>query len=324
MHSLDEDFIETGINSRLAAIVAREQTCSVARRQCILYFAGLCDPGVASLLSAIPEESHGKRFSDDYILVSKNTAVDYIKKLVLRVAQAPADLWPTRTSANPDKWIAPTLTLEGNTKIRFSSVTHGAPGYALFLNGPKSKPSQLLDAADGDYSNAGGCCMGVGGCVLFNVDLQQILRQQAIEANEPAPVFVKEKSRLQTLICGHQICTFCQPGARLIHDVCKKCGYSITLETEANCEKHLAFLKTTLRVADLEDAKCSGEADVEDGGGEGEEGGADENVDLEEGGPEPLPSSSESSGEDDDGSDGGDPPAQVGGVRRSPRKRAGT
>jgi hypothetical protein len=259
MHSLDEDFIETGINAHLADIVNREQVNGIARKQSIAHFAGLLDAEVNNLLGAVPEESHGKRFSDQWLQASKEKGEKFISDLVDRISAAEL---PERVGK--DKFIAPGLT-EGR-KVKLSAVAIGAAGYAQMIEGPKHMESRLHSAPDVTYYE-NGCVMDTA-CLAVNPELRAAKIDHAKKTGKKPPVFITDPEEivLQQLICGHRVCTSCQPPSEALsfQHMCMLCAFTVQASVRDNAEKHLRWLKKPLTLADMNTAKVSGQADPDD------------------------------------------------------------
>lgn len=224
-HRVDESFLEGGINSFLARIVNRTYNPQQARRECLKFFyARACDQ-ISFLLRDLPSESHGKSWAEKDINGYMQYAVDIIVDVVIRVATSPPpQRLPHQRKVIADAFEGETLIMRADAisetkKLKVFSHEVGAPGYALFT----VKAGRGRQAPDGVVSAIG--CSAVN-CTSSEMDHK----------------FVK----VQQMICGHTMCTACQPDAEFdrLCSLCIRQTEVMSIELFDQCYNNLQDVLT--------------------------------------------------------------------------------
>ena len=249
-HIIDEDIIETGVNSHITNIIDSKLSTSAARKESLFYFLNRAEPKTMSLTAVVPEDRHKSTYRN--ISAYVDIAVEFISDLVSRVCNATEDQLPYRhpkpMRGKVDPWHAPALTnntVNEGKDIIVQSRHIGAPGYSLFVRTEKN--DHLAPDVTPSICSTPDCASKTTLAMAAKLGVE----------------LKSEFSEVQQLICGHRMCGMCQPNAAF-HHRCRLC----VGEIERRTREHAVHIKNTLTrtvldVADID--KTSGDGDGGDG-----------------------------------------------------------
>ena len=257
--AVDEDLLETGINSHIPRLISNEFSSDVARSRVMRYFQANFSPSAQRLMSTVPTNSHSLSYKSNWVEGAEVTAMEVIMETVSRICQAPEDQLPRRETGGfkkgNDKFFAPTLTGVDNKKfLKCRDV--GAPGYALFLS---KDPADVFYMAPDKLPKEFGC-VSLGDCCGGYGETSSDMGCDTLKS---------ERAPLQQLVCAHKVCTTCAPNADRT-SMCRHCSFNLYNRAIHLGNAHIGTLQKKLYQGDI-DTKLDDDDDVGDDDNDGDD-----------------------------------------------------